>query len=134
LILNHAPFSLPQVWPFCWWLVVVMDHFSRLCRGVAVFKKQPTSGQVRAFLGRLYGKTHPKYIISDKGRQFWCEGFKGWCERIGIRPRFGAVGKYGSISVLERFIRTLKDEWLRKIVVPFRQDRLRQEVHCYIDW
>jgi len=128
------PFSLSQVWPFCWWLVVVIDHFSRRCEGVAVFKKQPTSGQGRAFLEKLYGETHPKYIICDKGRQFVCEGFKDWCERIGIKPRFGAVGKYGSISVLERFIRTMKDEWLRKIVIPFRQDRMRQEVHCYLDW
>jgi len=37
------------------------------------------------------------------------------------------VGKYGSISVLERFIRTLKDEGLRRIVVPLRREVLRRD-------
>ncbi len=23
------PFALPQQWPFCWWVAVVVDHFSR---------------------------------------------------------------------------------------------------------
>ncbi len=113
-----APFALPQVWPFCWWVAVVIDHFSRRAMGTAVFKKQPKSVQVRTFLGRLYAKARPKYIISDKGRQFWCEDFKAWCRHRTIRARFGAVGKYGSIAVVERFIRTLKDECTRRIIVP----------------
>ena len=24
-----VPFTWPQVWPFCWWVAVVIDHFSR---------------------------------------------------------------------------------------------------------
>jgi len=46
-----------------------------------IFKKPPTSIQIRTFLGRLYSKTKPKYIICDKGSQFWCDGFKTWCKR-----------------------------------------------------
>jgi len=26
---------LPKVWPFCWWLVVVIDRFSRQARSFA---------------------------------------------------------------------------------------------------
>ena len=77
---SWLPFALPQVWPFAWWVAVVIDHFSRRAVGVAVFKKQPTSIQVRTFLGRLYAKAKPKYIICDKGAQFWCHGFKAWCK------------------------------------------------------
>jgi hypothetical protein len=43
----------------------------------------------------------PIYLICDKARQFWREGFKGGCDHIGIRPRFGAAGKKGSIAVIE---------------------------------
>ena len=52
-------------------------------------------------------KTHtkPRYIISDKGPQFWGEGFKGWCGRHDIRPRFGTVGKHGSIAAVERSVK-----------------------------
>ena len=45
------PFSLPQCWPFCWWVAVVVDHFSRRAMGVTAFKSQPTSEAVRSFLG-----------------------------------------------------------------------------------
>jgi transposase InsO family protein len=111
------PFSLPQVWPFCWWIAVVIDHFSRRVVGVAVFRKQPDSRQVRQFLAKTIrqNKAKSNYIISDKGSQFWCKGFRRWCRRRGIKPRFGAVGKYGSIAVIERLIRTLKDEGFRRV-------------------
>ena len=94
------PLALPQVWPFCWWVAVVIDHFSRRAMGVGVFRKQPTSIEIRAFLGRAMQQAAavPKYVISDKGSQFWCDGFKGWCKRKGIKPRFGAVGQSGSIG------------------------------------
>jgi len=26
---------LPQRWPFCWWVGVIVDHFSRRIMGVA---------------------------------------------------------------------------------------------------
>jgi len=29
------PFALPQVWPFCWWVAVGIDHFSRRVMGAA---------------------------------------------------------------------------------------------------
>ena len=102
--------------------------------GVAVFQKQPTSVQVRTFLGRLYAQAKPRYIISDKGSQFRCDGFKAWCNRKHIRPRFGAVGQYGSIAVIERFIRTLKEECTRRIVVPMRRRDMRRELACHLDW
>jgi len=128
------PFALPQSWPFCWWLAVVVDHFSRGVMGVALFKKQPTSVQVRTFLGRLCAKARPKYIICDKGSQFRCAGFKSWCKRKAIRPRFGAVGKYGSIAVIERFIRTPKEECTCRIAVPLRRNDVRRELALHLAW
>jgi transposase InsO family protein len=43
----------------------------------------------------------PQYTITDKGRQFWCDSFRQWCRLSGIRHRFGAVGKYGSLAIVE---------------------------------
>ena len=40
---SWFPFSLPQAWPFSWWIAVVIDHFSRCVVGFAVFTKKPTS-------------------------------------------------------------------------------------------
>jgi hypothetical protein len=52
-----------------------------------------------------------------------------------VRPRFGAIGKSGSIAVLERFFRTLKSEMLRCLVmVPFRLSAMKSEVMAYMFW
>src|SRR5262249_38906344 len=87
------PLSLPQCWPFCWWTAVVVDHFSRRVMGCEVFSGQPTSFDVRALLGRASSAAGagPKYIVCDKGPQFWSREFKKWASRKGIRLRYGAV-------------------------------------------
>jgi len=130
------PNALQQYWPFCWWLAMVIDHYSRRVMSFAVFRKPPTSIDIRAFLGRAIAKARakPKYIVCDKGAQFWNPGFKQWCKRKNIRPRFGAIGQHGSIAIIERFIRSMKYEYLRHILVPMHVVRMRQETACYIGW
>ena len=78
-----CPFTLPQCWPFCWWVAIVLDHYSRCVIGFAVFRDLPSSEDIRAFLDRTIrlAGVRPKYIICDKGAQFWCAGFKAWCRR-----------------------------------------------------
>ncbi len=127
------PFARFQRWPFCWWVAVVVDHASRLVVGVAVFKHRPTSLEVYSFLGTVIrgSGSKPKYIIADKGKEFFCKPFKEWCRRKGIRPRYGAVGEHGSIAIIERIIRSLKSECTRMISVPFRLDQMAHEVACY---
>jgi transposase InsO family protein len=69
------------------------------------------------FLGRVIRKAGaaPKYLITDHGKQFAADTIKRWCRRRGIGQRFGAVGKYGSLAVIERLIRTIKDECTRRL-------------------
>ena len=105
-----------------------MDHYSRRIMGIRLFRRQPTSADVRAFLGRSIGDAHatPKHLISDKGSQFWCDGFKEWCRDNGIKPRFGAMGQHGSIAITERLILTLKQGIVWFPLVPLRQAMFRQ--------
>ncbi len=51
----------------------------------------------------------------------------------GLRPTT-AVGQYGSIAVIERFIRTLKDDGLRRILVPLTLEKMRAEANAIIAW
>jgi transposase InsO family protein len=130
------PFALPQSWPFCWWVGVVVDQFSRAVVGFAIFRDHPTSGDIQSFLDRAIRNVNcsPKYIITDKGRQFWCDSFRQWCRGRAIRPRFGAVGKYGSVAVIERFIRSMKNEYTKRILIPLRLDAIRRELGSYVIW
>lgn len=104
--------------------------FSRKVMGFAVFRKVPASKDIQAFLERAFAAVvrKPKDLVTDRGRRFDCDDFKEtWCERHGTTVRFGAVGRYGSIAVVERFNRTLKYEGLFLIPVPFSLDRMREE-------
>ena len=133
---SWLPRSLPQCWPFGYWVAVVIDHFSRRAMGFAVFEKDPDSRKVGSFLGRAMhqAQAKPKYLICDKGKQFWRRGFKEWCRRKGIRPRFGAVGQHGSIAVVERFIQTVKVECTRRHLVSFRAKTFRRELLWFATW
>jgi len=130
------PFAVPQSWPFCWWVAVAVDHFSRAVVGFSVFFNRPTSAEVQRFLNKAVREAGrpPKYVICDKGRQFWCQSFKQWCRRKSIRPRFGAVGKFGSIAVVERFMRSMKNECTRRILIPLQLDAMRRELALYVHW
>jgi putative transposase len=134
---SWLPFALPQSWPFSWWLVVIVDHFSRRIVGIGSFAKRPDCRSVCTLLGRSIrnvGKA-PKYIVCDRDRIFDCHGFRQWVKRKGIRPpRYGAVGKHGSIAVVERMIRTMKDECTRRILIPLCLDQFRHEILSFVDW
>jgi transposase InsO family protein len=133
---SWFPFSLPQCWPFCNWVAIVEDHFSRRIMGITAFTKQPNSLEVRSFLGRAIHKAGatPKHLICDKGVQFHCSGFKDWCRRKNIKPRFGAIGRHGSIAVLERLILTVKGLLACLVLVPFRCEQFQKEMLAIVEW
>ncbi len=133
---SALPFALPQRWPFCWWVAVTADHYSRRIMGTAVFQQQPTSEAVRTFIGRAMkmAQSKPKHLITDQGVQFTAAGFRKWCQRKGIRQRFGAIGKYGSIAVIERLMRTIKSECTRKLIVSYRREDIRRELSLFTRW
>ena len=76
----------------------------------------------------------PKCIIADKGKEFFCQPFKDWCERRGILPRYGAIGKHGSIAIVDRFIGSMKTECTWKIMVPLRLQVMLRDLACYATW
>ncbi len=133
---SWTPFSTPQCWPFCWWVVVVVDSFSRRLQGTGVFMLCPNSRKVRTFLGRTMAsiKKVPGCIITDKGGQFIADGFKAWCKRKQVDHRFGALGEVGSIAVVERFILTMKNECTRQIFIPLNRCSFRNELLFFADW
>jgi transposase InsO family protein len=133
---RWVPFAIPQRWPFAWWVAFVLDYASRAVVDFAVYKTRPDSADMCVLVGgatKAVGEK-PRYVITDKGREFFCARFKRWCRRRGIGLRFGAVGKHGSVVVIERFIRSVKQECVRGILVPLRLDEMRRELALYCGW
>jgi transposase InsO family protein len=129
------PFSCLQCWPFAYCVAVVIDHYSRKAIALKVFKKAPSSSDITDWLDVIIQSIgrNPKYIITDQGSQFR-EGYCDWCAARGIKPRFGAVGQHGSIAIVERFILSLKNECMRRIIVPLRLDAFQLELTHYFRW
>jgi putative transposase len=133
---NWIPNAIWQRWPVCWWVLNVIDHYSRRSMGFAVFKSRPSSEQVTTALTRIMfvERIRPKHLIVDQGPEFDCDHFRDvWRKAMNILPRFGAVGKHGSIAVVERFHRTVK-ETLRQITVPEDQAAFERELRLIVDW
>ncbi|HVT43622.1 MAG TPA: DDE-type integrase/transposase/recombinase [Thermoanaerobaculia bacterium] len=91
-------------------LVVVLDVHSRFPLAFRVFSKEPASEEIAALVGtaaRRFGK--PQHFITDRGPQFTGQPFVDNLHDLGITHRFGAIGRSGSIAIIERLWRTLKE-------------------------
>jgi DNA-binding transcriptional regulator YiaG len=67
---SWVPWALPQEWPFCWWVAVALDHFSRRVQGWMVSEGKPSSRTLRAFLGRTIRQVgRPRYLITDEAQE-----------------------------------------------------------------
>ena len=115
---------------------MAVDQVSRTLVGFAIFDHSPSSDQIQIFLDRAIraSRSTPKYVITDKGTQFWCRSFKRWCNRRDIRPRYGRIGEPASIAIVERFIRSMKQECTRCVLVPLSLAAMRREVRLYEIW
>jgi putative transposase len=95
---------------FVYKLVVVLDLHSRFPLAFGTFTSEPTAGQVLEVLDRAMRQHgRPRHFVSDQGSQFTAAVFRETLDALAIRQRFGAIGQYGSIAIIERFWRTLKE-------------------------
>jgi transposase InsO family protein len=117
-------------------VAVVVDHVSRAVIGLAVFRGPPSAIEIQAAISeaiRRVGRP-PKYIITDQGTQFRGGSWRRYCRDRAIRPRFGAVGKHGSIGIVERLIRAMKGECTTRMLVPLNLATMRHELGLYAAW
>jgi transposase InsO family protein len=130
------PFALPITFPFYFCLAGVVDQWSRRVVGWKLFLREPTAKKVVSVLDAAVAAQGrgPTHIISDQGPQFRTE-YLDWCRANDAKPRFGAIGKHGSIAVIERFWRTLKSEgWRRLLTLPWSLQAASAEIGVFVDW
>jgi transposase InsO family protein len=129
------PFSIVLAWVLSWHIVLVLDHFSRALLAFRITRREPSAADVCAALDDAVARAGvaPRHIVTDCGSQFATD-YLAWCTKHGARPRFGAVGKHGSIAILERMILSLKQEFLRRIFVPSSYDAMVSAMSLYAVW
>jgi len=116
---NHV-WSIDTTKVWCWGLwsihvLVVIDHFSRKVVCVAPLEGPNAGWIIEALESAMQKHGPPKHLISDQASVFVGDAFAELLRQWNIKPRFGAVGKHGSIAVTERIIKTLKYEWLQRV-------------------
>ncbi len=139
---NHV-WSVETTMVLCWGLwpihiFVVIVHFSHKVMSVTPLEG-PNAGWINNTLESAIEKHGaPKHIISDQAGVFTGNVFAELLDSWNVKPRFGAVGKHGSISVTERVIKTLKYEWLKRVPIIKGFDHLAmlcEEFECwYNSW
>jgi len=139
---NHV-WSVDTTMVLCWGLwpihiFVVIDHFLRKVMAVVPLEG-PNAGWINnALESAIEEHGAPKHIISDQAGVFTGNVFAELLDIGNVKPRFGAVGKHGSISVTERVIKTLKYEWLKRVPIIKGFDHLTmlcEECECwYNSW
>ena len=110
-------------------IAVVYDVFSRMPLSMRLFVKELSADEMARFVSRTarrFGK--PAHFVSDKGNCFRGGAFRRVLRRLGARPRFGAIGRKGSIALIERLWRTLKDTLGLRLLCPLVASDLRQKV------
>jgi putative transposase len=105
--LTEVP-SLFRIFSFK--LAVVFDAFSRFPLAFRVFTTEPSAEHIAELFTRATS-THgtPRHFVSDQGPQFTASLFRERLAALAVRHRFGAIGKTGSIALIERLWRTLKE-------------------------
>ena len=100
-------------------VAVVFDAFSRMALSVRVFCKEASALEISRFVSRT-ARRHgwPAHFVSDRARCFRGQVFRSKLRRVPVKQRFGAIGKKGSIALIERLWRTLKDALGLRLLRP----------------
>ena len=116
-------------------LALVFDVFSRMPLAGRVFFQEPTGSQITTLLRDAVSRFGLcRHFVSDQGSQFTSQLFRNTCDGLDIRQRFGAIGKVGSIAILERFWRTLKALALLKAFPPLVHNELERRIELALHY
>jgi transposase InsO family protein len=112
----------------------VLDAFSRRVMAVRVFAHEPDAADACALMRDACRHRRPRWLITDRGVQFASRKFARFLARFKIRRRFGAVGRPNSISRIERFWRSAKEEYLRGLLLWLPLRTLQLRVAAFARW
>ena len=110
-------------------VAVVFDAFSRMPLSARIFSKEASAVEIARFVSRT-ARRHgrPAHFVSDRARCFTGEIFRRKLLLLGVKQRFGAVGKKGSIALIERLWRTLKDTLGLRLMGPLAAQDLAEKI------
>jgi putative transposase len=117
------------------WVGAIIAAFSRRVLAIGVVAGAPTAGFALRLLRDAVAQAGlPRWVVSDKGTQFTSRAFSRALRRRGIRRRFGAVARSGSIALIERFWGSCKRESARVLFLYRPLRRIERDIQAYAHW
>ena len=113
----------------------VIDAFSRKVLAIGAGAGEPKAAFAVRLLREAVGTAgSPAWVVTDHGRQFTSRAFSRALRRRGIGRRLGAVGRSGSIALIERFWRSMKGEYARGLFLYRPLRSIEADLARYAEW
>ena len=113
----------------------VVDACSRKVLAIGVAPHEPSARFAVSLLReaiRRYGP--PTWVVTDHGKQLTAHVFVRFLGARAIRRRYGAIGKSGSIALIERFWRSMKREHAHGLNLFRPLASIRARLRAYATW
>ncbi len=117
------------------WIGAVIDAYSHRVLAIAATHGAPTAAfAVRLLRRAMRGNDIPRWLVSDKDPVLRARKVQRILTQHGILRRYGAVGKSASISLIERFWRSMKDEYVRPLFLYRSTTTIDGRLDRYRTW
>jgi len=114
-------------------IAAILDAFSRMPLALRVYRTEPCAADLASLvLCAVRRSGRPRHFVSDQGEQFTATAFTSVLDALHVRRRTGAIGKKGSIAVVERWWRTLKHALQLPFFRPLTQQALEERVAYFV--
>jgi putative transposase len=113
----------------------VIDAFSRRVLAIGFLRGAPHARFATALLRRAIARQGPPtWLVSDKDRALRNRIVNALLRRHGARRRYGRVGRKGSIAIIERFWRSLKQEYANGLFLYRSRAASETRLRRYARW
>lgn len=117
------------------WIGAVLDAFSRQVLAVGAVRGSPSGAFATRLLRRAMRPGHlPRWLVTDKDPVLRGGLVQRLLTRHGILRRYGAVGRKSSISLIERFWRSAKQEYVRHLFLYRSVKAIDAKLRRYQTW
>jgi transposase InsO family protein len=119
-------------------IAAVIDSFGRKVLAIAAFPggtgHRTVTDALLLMRRAITAAGTPRYLVCDHGRQFTARLFGSFLVRHQIRRRFGAVGRPQAVARIDRFWRSLKDEFAGELFALKPIAKINRELVAYAMW
>ena len=113
----------------------MIDAYSRRVLDIGAVHGAPTGAFAALLLRRaIRSNGSPRWLVSDQDPVLRGGRVQRFLTRRGILRRYGAVGKSGSIGLIEWFWRSMKEEYVRPLLLYRSTTTIDGRLDRYRTW